>query len=62
VLVNATDEPVSFTAAELAGVRLYLHRELRSSRDLVVRGASYDAATGMFMIPARTTAVFTDRR
>ncbi len=62
VLVNATDEPVSFTAAELAGTQLYLHRELARSHDPVVRGASYERATGTFTIPARTTAVFTDRR
>jgi pullulanase-type alpha-1,6-glucosidase len=60
VLFNAGDEAVSFTAAELQGLRLQLHPEQRSSADPVVRGASFDRATGRFTIPARTTAVFTD--
>jgi len=59
--VNANDAPVSFTAAQLVNRFYWLHRELRGSHDPVVRGARFIPKTGTFIIPARTTAVFTDR-
>jgi pullulanase-type alpha-1,6-glucosidase len=58
VLFNANDEPLTFTESSLAGTKLALHPEQASSSDPVVRTASYNRATGSFMIPARTTAVF----
>jgi pullulanase-type alpha-1,6-glucosidase len=61
VLVNANDTPVTFSAAELANTPLWLHRELRTSHDPVVRTSRYVSRGGTFTIPARTTAVFTDR-
>ena len=61
VLVNANDAPVSFSAAQLVGQSYRLHRELLSSHDMVVRGARFIPSSGTFTIPARTTAVFTDR-
>jgi pullulanase-type alpha-1,6-glucosidase len=62
VLVNASAEPITFTAPELAGVRLTLHREQQRSRDAALAEATFDRATGTFTIPARTTVVFDDAR
>lgn len=58
VLFNANDEAQSFTEASLIGKQLRLHHEQATSSDPIVRGASYNKATGTFTIPARTTAVF----
>jgi hypothetical protein len=48
---------------DYAGVPLELHPVLRhSSVDLVVRESRYHSASGSFIIPPRTTAVFVERR
>ena len=60
VLFNASDEAVSFTAAELVGTGLHLHPQQALARDAALAGASFDNATGTFTIPARTTVVYTD--
>jgi hypothetical protein len=61
VLVNANDEPQSFTAADLAGLELQLHDVQTDSVDSLVRTASFNSATGTFEIPGRTTAVFVQK-
>jgi hypothetical protein len=44
------------------GIPLELHPILRNSiADLVVKQSQYDAPTGAFTIPPRTTAVFLER-
>jgi hypothetical protein len=58
VLFNATDDPVVFPMAALAGEDVILHPIQAGSVDDVVTTASFDEATGTFSIPARTTAVF----
>ena len=58
-LFNASDEPQIFTMDDLAGQLFKLHPVLANSRDIVVRSATYDEVSGTFIIPARTTAVFT---
>jgi pullulanase-type alpha-1,6-glucosidase len=58
VLINANDQAQTFTAAEMAGMKLALHPVQRASSDPVVRTASFNRATGAFNIPARTAAVF----
>ncbi|NDJ84635.1 MAG: pullulanase-type alpha-1,6-glucosidase [Chloroflexi bacterium] len=58
VVFNATDEAVDFTEDTVAGVPMELHPVQVSSSDPVVQTASYDAASGTFSVPARTTAVF----
>jgi pullulanase/glycogen debranching enzyme len=58
VLFNATDEAQTFGADAFKGVNMSLHPELAGSSDPVVRTSSYNAATGTFDIPPRTTAVF----
>lgn len=62
VLFNATDETVTFTAAELAGLKLKLHPVQQASADAALAGATFNAAAGTFTVPARTTAVFADSR
>lgn len=54
VLFNANDEAQSITVGATAGLALKLH-PLQAGL-----GASFDGATGTFMVPARTTAVFVD--
>ncbi|MBI5960168.1 MAG: pullulanase-type alpha-1,6-glucosidase [Chloroflexi bacterium] len=58
VLFNATDDEVTFTQADLADVALQLHPVQAVSADPVVQTSAFDAATGTFTVPARTTAVF----
>ncbi|NCP85931.1 MAG: DUF3372 domain-containing protein [Anaerolineae bacterium CG_4_9_14_3_um_filter_57_17] len=58
VLFNANPEPVTFTAAELAGKKFELHPVQAASADEAVRRADFDSASGKFSMPGRTTAVF----
>jgi pullulanase/glycogen debranching enzyme len=58
VLFNADDAEVTFTHPELTDMELVLHPVLVSSHDSLVQTSTFDAATGTFTIPARTTAVF----
>jgi pullulanase-type alpha-1,6-glucosidase len=58
VLINANDEAQTFTEAALIGLALELHPVQQNSVDPVVGTTSFDAATGTFVIPGRTTAVF----
>jgi hypothetical protein len=58
VLVNANDEAQVFTDAELAELDLSLHPVQASSVDDIVKASTYDADTGTFTVPGRTTAVF----
>ena len=60
VLINARPEPVTFQIAELAGEKLALHPQQRSSADPVVRQASFTRSTGTFRVPGRTAAVFVE--
>jgi pullulanase len=46
---------------ELQGRKLKVHKvQLKSSADQLARTAQYDAATGAFTIPPRTTVVFVE--
>ena len=58
VVFNATPDEVRFTADALAGLALELHPVQASSNDPIVQQSSFDAASGTFTVPARTTAVF----
>ncbi len=58
VLFNGSDEEQRFAVNSLKNSRLELHPVLKESTDPVVRGAAFDAASGTFTVPARTTAVF----
>ncbi len=58
VLFNASDAPVSFEATPLSGIGFELHSTLRTSTDPIVQTSTFDPATGIFSVPARTTAVF----
>jgi pullulanase-type alpha-1,6-glucosidase len=57
-LFNANDEELTFTEEALNGLALELHPVLANSADELVRTATFDAATAMFTVPGRTTAVF----
>jgi pullulanase/glycogen debranching enzyme len=58
VLFNANDEELSFSEEALAGLPLTLHPIQADSVDPVVGEAAFDAETGTFTAPGRTTAVF----
>lgn len=57
-LFNAGANDITFTVEELAGMGFELHPIQLSSVDTIVQGASFDANTGTFTVPAFTTAVF----
>jgi pullulanase-type alpha-1,6-glucosidase len=61
VVFNASDERVAEAVPALAGRRYALHPVQAGGGDPVVRGSSYDAASGTFGVPARTVAVFLAR-
>jgi pullulanase-type alpha-1,6-glucosidase len=60
VVVNVTDQPIELAVPAATGRDLILHPILASSSDAVVTGSAFDAATGAFTVPARTTAVFVE--
>jgi hypothetical protein len=60
VLFNATDEEIAFELAEAMGADMALHPIQARSADPVVRTSAFDADTGTFTVPARTTAVFVE--
>jgi pullulanase-type alpha-1,6-glucosidase len=57
-LFNPTDDDVAFTVADLTGADVVLHSALAGSVDPIVQTSSFDASSGAFFVPARTTAVF----
>ncbi|CAG0979760.1 pullulanase [Anaerolineae bacterium] len=59
VLFNAQPNAVTYTEPALANLPLSLHPVLAASSDPVNRTSTYTAATGTFVIPGRTYAVFT---
>jgi pullulanase len=58
VLVNATPQPQTFSDPALRRQPLILHPVQAFSSDAVVRTSTYQAQSGTFTVPARTTAVF----
>ena len=58
VVVNATPEKKTFADAAFRRQPLLLHPVQALSRDPVVRTSRFNALTGTFTVPARTTAVF----
>ncbi|MBN2566427.1 MAG: pullulanase-type alpha-1,6-glucosidase, partial [Candidatus Eisenbacteria bacterium] len=61
-LFNASKEVVSFKHLEFEGVPLELHPVLMSSHDETVKQSTFEPDKAVFTIPARTTAVFVERR
>ncbi|MEZ4767202.1 MAG: alpha-1,6-glucosidase domain-containing protein [Caldilineales bacterium] len=60
VLINANDEPQTFTDAPFAGMNLALDVIQANGVDDLVKTASFDPTTGSFTVPGRTAAVFDD--
>ncbi len=58
VFFNASNAPVTFTNATLAGMSLHLHPAQQQSSDAVLKSAAFAAKVGAATIPALTTAVF----
>jgi pullulanase len=63
VLFNVDKIPKTISVPDYAGIRLKLHPVLQQSfADPIVRQSQYDANSGTFTIPPRTTAVFVEQR
>ncbi len=58
VLFNANDEPQTISSATWVDQAFVLHPIQAASVDDVVKTTTFDSATGEFVIPGRTTAVF----
>ena len=58
VIFNASGNEQTWQVAELKGLPFELHPIQAASDDPVLKIARYDAGTGSFLVPARTTAVF----
>ncbi len=60
VVFNATNAAVTFTNANLQGLRLRLHPVQRNSSDPATRQSTFNSQAGTATVPALTTAVFVD--
>jgi hypothetical protein len=58
VLFNARPDAVSFADESFKGVAFEPHSVQQNSVDAVLKTAAFDAASGAFTVPGRTTAVF----
>jgi hypothetical protein len=62
VLFNVDKITKTISLPDYAGIPLELHPILRNSiADFVVKQSRYNAPTGTFTIPPRTTTVFLER-
>ncbi|WP_394215041.1 pullulanase-type alpha-1,6-glucosidase [Brachybacterium vulturis] len=57
---NASDEPITEAIDGMAGLEYQLHEVQANGADEIVKGASWDTASGTVTIPAHTVAVFVD--
>jgi pullulanase len=62
VVSNATKSPVSYVVADYQGHLLSLHPVQIDGADPVVKTATFSRETGSFTVPARTIAVFVERK
>ncbi|TYI83723.1 hypothetical protein E1A91_D05G313300v1 [Gossypium mustelinum] len=62
VVFNACPTEESFSSPTLRGRTLQLHPIQVTSTDETVKKSSYEASTGCFTVPARTTSVFVEPR
>jgi pullulanase len=58
VVFNATNQEVTFTDANLRGLRLHLHPVQQRSSDMLTRQSTFISGEGAATVPALTTAVF----
>jgi pullulanase-type alpha-1,6-glucosidase len=62
VIFNASDEQQRFVSDTFKDVPFELHPVLKESADAALRTASFEAGSGAFIVPARSTAVFMAKR
>lgn len=62
VIFNSSPTEVSFVSPALQGKNLQLHPIQVKSVDEIVKNSSYEANSGCFVIPPRTTSVFVEPR
>ena len=60
VVVNASDEATTQTVSSLAGHKLALSPVQAKGSDPVVKGTTWDKATGTVTVPPRTVAVLVE--
>lgn len=62
VIFNSSPTKVSFGSSALRGKNLQLHPIQVKSVDEIVKNSSYEATSGCFAVPPRTTSVFVEPR
>ncbi|CAK9159792.1 unnamed protein product [Ilex paraguariensis] len=62
VIVNVCPTEVSFASPALRARKFQLHPIQMVSSDNIVKNSTYDASSGCFTVPARTTSVFVEPR
>uniref|UniRef100_A0A7N0RGW6 Pullulanase n=1 Tax=Kalanchoe fedtschenkoi TaxID=63787 RepID=A0A7N0RGW6_KALFE len=62
VIFNASPTTISFAAKALRNMAFKLHPVQLTSRDEVVKTSYYEASSGCFNVPAKTTSVFVEPR
>ncbi|KAF6167690.1 hypothetical protein GIB67_017185 [Kingdonia uniflora] len=62
VAFNACPTEISFSSPALRARSLQLHPIQLMSNDELVKNSKYDASSGNFIVPAKTTSVFVERR
>ncbi|KAM1161934.1 hypothetical protein ACFX13_001081 [Malus domestica] len=62
VIINACPTEVSFASPPLQSRTLQLHPVQVTSTDEIVKRSTYDASSGCFTVPPRTTSVFVEPR
>jgi MYXO-CTERM domain-containing protein len=62
VLFNARPDAATFADDAFKGAAYELHPLQQNSVDVVVKTAAFDAISGAFTVPGRTTAVFVIKR
>ncbi|KAL5994639.1 Pullulanase 1, chloroplastic [Asimina triloba] len=62
VIFNASPKEVAFASPALKTRKFELHPIQLTSADELVKNSSYEAASGRFIVPPRTTSVFVEAR
>lgn len=62
IIINVRPTEVQYAIPDLRAKSMQLHPVQVNSKDTIVRESKYDASSGCFNVPAKTTAVFVEPR
>lgn len=62
IIINVRPTEVQYAIPDLWAKSMQLHPVQVNSKDPIVRESKYDASSGCFNVPAKTTAVFVEPR